>query len=235
MSKHKVRHAQKDISVFFTSFYPLCCMAQGIKAIENYNLPPFIDGSCLREPDFQHDYPAITGLCRPGFVDRLNIDDLIIYTTNKKLLGSKMLIAVLKVLEIEADHTKAFNWYESKNAIPPNNIMVPGNFVIPLEKTHGIGPWIGWGWTKEDIDEDREESLEAWGRSYEKRALESPKVAICEVFNGIKNLNKPYELRDSSVGQIFGRYLGTQTPPSMTQDEWNRFIYWLRDNTEYQV
>lgn len=235
MNKHKVKHAQDVFSVFFTSFYPLCCTAQGQKAIKTYSLPPFIDGSCRREPDFQNDYPAITGLCRPGFVDRLDVGDLVIYTTNKKLLGAKKLVAILKVLKVVPNHIIAAEWYRNKNIDLPNNIMVPDNLPMPLDKTHGIGPWIGWGWTKEEIDMDIEESLEAWDESYKKRAEENPKIAICEVLNGIKDLDKPHEMTDNVIEQVFGRYPSTQTPPSMTQEEWDRFIIWLNQNTNFKI
>lgn len=46
------------------SFRPLCSTQLELEAIEKYKLPPFIDASCRREPDFQNPLPSISALCR---------------------------------------------------------------------------------------------------------------------------------------------------------------------------
>ncbi|WP_144894303.1 hypothetical protein [Flavobacterium tiangeerense] len=52
---------------YLNSFYPLCCNSKGIKAIKMFGLPKYTDGSCRSEPDFENEFPCITGLCRLGF------------------------------------------------------------------------------------------------------------------------------------------------------------------------
>lgn len=56
----------------------------GVKAIDKYNLPAFIDGSCRREPDFENYNPSITALCRQNqFAPKLLANDIIVYITVK--------------------------------------------------------------------------------------------------------------------------------------------------------
>ncbi len=236
--KHKIHYNNQEISVFFTSFYPLCCTSYGKGAIGSpYNLPPYIDGSCRREPDFENEFPAITGLCRPGFVDRLDVDDLVIYTTNKKFLGTKRLVAILQVLEIKDDHIQASQWYVNK--VLPNNIMVEGNDPVPLEKTHFIGPWIDFAWTKKESEErdenEDQEGIDYWDATYKKRSREKSKVAICKILNGICEIHHPTLMKDDDIIGIFGRKPGTQTPPSLTQEEWDAFAGWLQKSSQFRL
>ena len=70
------------MEVFLNTFIPLAYNEFGRSNARSHNLPPFIDGSCRREPDFQNPFPAITQLCRPGkLVPRLSVGDLVIYLT----------------------------------------------------------------------------------------------------------------------------------------------------------
>ncbi len=55
-----------------------------MKAISDYNFPPFIAGSCRREPDFENDFPSITSLCRQEkFAPLLFPNDVVVYITVK--------------------------------------------------------------------------------------------------------------------------------------------------------
>jgi len=41
------------MAIYMSSFCPLICTDAGKQAAGKYKLPPFIDGSCRREPDFE--------------------------------------------------------------------------------------------------------------------------------------------------------------------------------------
>jgi hypothetical protein len=58
------------VAWFYNSFRPLLNTREGRAAIERFGLPPFIDGSCRREPDFQSEFPSISGLRCFVFVSR---------------------------------------------------------------------------------------------------------------------------------------------------------------------
>ena len=45
---------------YLVSYRPLSYNAYGRAAVYKYDLPPFIDGSCRREPDFESPFPSIT-------------------------------------------------------------------------------------------------------------------------------------------------------------------------------
>jgi hypothetical protein len=69
---------------FLATFHPLIRTSRGRKAVQEYRLPPFIDGSCRREPDFESPFPSITAICRAGnFAPRLRVDDQVVYLTVK--------------------------------------------------------------------------------------------------------------------------------------------------------
>lgn len=204
---------------YFTSFYPLCCTSAGAKAINKYHLPPYIDGSCRREPDFERDIPAITGLCRPGFSKKLEIGDIIVYSTNKKLLGEKKLVAILEVIEKAESHQDAAAWYERNGRELPNNIIVNRTQAFALDKTHQMGRWDSWVECHDNLDN--------WDKQYRERAENYPEVAICKIWKGIRELVKPRSITDDNLKMIFNRIPGTQTPPVYTDDEWHRFLVWL--------
>jgi hypothetical protein len=65
---------------FLVTYHPLVKFSGGRKAMYQHGLPPFIDGSCRREPDFESRFPSITATCRGGnFAPRLQIGDRIAY------------------------------------------------------------------------------------------------------------------------------------------------------------
>jgi len=193
--------------IYLNSFYPLCSTKHGIKAINKYGLQKYIDGSCRREPDLENELPCITGLCRPGFAEKLNEEDIIIYVTNKKGVGSRKLISVLKVTKIFESHEVAADWYIAQNKCIPNNLMVDGNRPFDLNKTHQK---MGWdAWTKQ------KQTLDTWDKSYYDRANDKGKVALCEIL--YRELNNPIQLDESK----FERKLIAQNPPVLKIEEWN--------------
>jgi hypothetical protein len=67
---------------FLATYRPLVRSLAGRQAIQEYSLPPFIDGSCRREPDFESPFPSITATCRGGnFAPRLREGDRVAYLT----------------------------------------------------------------------------------------------------------------------------------------------------------
>jgi len=208
------------MAVYFSSFYPLCCTDAGRTAVLKYGLPPFIDGSCRREPDFEHPFPALTGLCRPGFSAKLKKGEIVIYTSNIKGVGRKYLVAVLKVIETKEGHINAANWYKTKGYDLPNNLMVPGNNAIALDHTHRM---MGWGtWAKDAHD------LKSWDSFYKTRAKDDT-VAICEPWNGKVNVNSLQFFTSADVKRIFKqkKMPGTRNPAKLKDEDWNRLKDWI--------
>lgn len=192
--------------IYLNSFNPLCCNKLGLKAIENYNFPNYIDGSCRREPDFENDLPSITGLCRPGFAEKLNEKDIIVYVTNKKGIGSRKIVAVLEVIKVFKNHSQAADWYINENKVIPNNIMVNETTPFALDKTHRLH---GIRNITDDI-----ELLKHWNLIYSSRSRNKQKVAQCKVL--YKVLNTPIILDVSK----FKRKLIAQNPPILCDKEW---------------
>ena len=73
-----------DGRCFLATFRPLIHSPGGRDAARRYGLPPFIDGSCRREPDLESPFPSITATCRAGkFAPRLVVGDRVAYLTVK--------------------------------------------------------------------------------------------------------------------------------------------------------
>jgi hypothetical protein len=193
-------------TVYLNSYYPLCSTKAGRKAVLDFGFPAYIDGSCRREPDFENEFPCISSLCRPGFAEKLELDDLIVYVTNKRGIGSRNIVAVLKVIEEFENHRKAANSYLAANKSIPNNIMVDETNTLPLNKTHQKMGWDSW------IRERR--SLLDWDNSYAKRAENNKIVKKCEII--YKELHRPLKLDQTK----FNRKLIAQNPPILTNEEW---------------
>jgi hypothetical protein len=200
------------MTIYMSSFYPLCSTKKGRAAVSK-GFPEYIDGSCRREPDFQNEFPAITGLCRPGFATKLKKDDIVIYTTNKKGVGSRKIVAVLEVMDDKCkNHQDASNWYKGKGHSIPNNIMVEETKPFDLNETHQKGSWNSWIKEKKGIKE--------WDEGYKKRAKDCAEVAICRSL--YKNLIDPPELTESKMDEIFNGKPGTQNPAIVSLQEWKQ-------------
>jgi hypothetical protein len=201
------------MSVYLSSFYPLCCTILGRKAIINFpELKPFIDGSCRREPDFEHDAPSITGLCRPGFAKKLAVGDIVIYMSNKMGIGLRKLVAILEVTHKMPDHDAASRWYEIHNLAIPNNLMVDQTQCFPIFQTHQFA---------------NTNDVSIWNREYKNRSKRNPVVAICKYWNNIVDVEQPMPLTDDIQNEIFGRIPVTRNPPQLSVLEWTRFQEWL--------
>src|SRR2546421_5308272 len=130
--------------IFLNSFRPLIRYVEGQQAIATYTLPPFIDYSCRREPDFIAKYPSISALCRvEKFAPRLHEGDIAIYITCKgSYLGIKpghwRLVAILEILKRFESHADAARWYSSRGIALPRNCLVEGNSPLDIKMTAPI-------------------------------------------------------------------------------------------------
>ena len=198
-----------DVKAYLASYHPITKYKEGRSAISRFGLPPFIDYSCRKEPDFMASYPSITALCRKGkFAPRLREGDIVVYITVKgKFLGSPFrhwrLTAILEVLHRFESHQKAAKWYRANNLSLPSNCMVPGNPPIPLEKTAPISSF------KTDLDR--------WDLDYWKRSREYGDFLVCK--SQYMNLLNPSIMSDEIMMAVFGKKLGTQNPPQILLEQ----------------
>src|SRR5437899_12655029 len=128
------------MTLYLTSYRPLCHSRFGRAAVDSFGHPPFVDGSSRREPDLENYLPTISGLCRSdqyvrrsktvrrsAFVRRLAEGDVVVYLTVRSRSGGAKphchLTAVLKVLRIFQTPVKAARWYADVGLpIPTNSV-----------------------------------------------------------------------------------------------------------------
>jgi len=192
------------------TFRPLATTSQGRAASKKFGLPPYIDGSCRREPDLESAAPSISALCRGGrFAPRLSVGDCVLYITVKSSFGTTeaahhKVIALLEVIEKFPSHSDASVWYKKNGIALPSNCMVTGNKPIEYEKTSGRNE-RGW---KSHSESAR---LIFWDGTYRKRSKEHGVFLACKSI--WQALHRPPMLLDSDFIEILGRVPGTQTPP----------------------
>jgi hypothetical protein len=161
-------HAGKT-RYFLNSFHPLGATRKGRELALHLGVGPFADNSIRREPDFEHRYPSVTGLCRPHkLVSWVDVGDRIAYVT-VKYLGKRFLVALLEVAHIAPDHANAAEWYRSQGLPLPSNCVVAGN--DPLPPDHAIPRTKGL-------------TYRAWVRGYQQRASACPRFVICKAIKG---------------------------------------------------
>jgi len=211
---------------FLCSFSPLCSKPMGLEAIRNHGHPPFIDGSCRREPDLENKAPAISALCRAGkFAPRLKPGDGVVYIGKKRKYpglssGRWPLVAVLKVVERFDNHEAAASWYRLKGLKLPRNCMVDEN--PPLGLDHTSGP-KEWGC----LDESKpREVIADWDKKYKKRAKDCGTFLACKAL--CLCLEAPLMLDDERMRKIMGKIPGTQNPPAIEQEQFDRFLEMAR-------
>lgn len=186
---------------FLVTFRPLVNRKAGRVAAKQFGLPPFIDGSCRREPDFESKHPSISALCRgKNFAPRLGVGDTAVYLTTKSRWGGHpethwRLVAVLSVVARFGSHEEGAEWYRSRGLPLPSNCWVKENPPIPYERTVQDSPW------------------ETWDRAYRARARRCPVFLatdplFCELW-------QPPIVTVEMMEQAFGRVPNTLTPPSV--------------------
>jgi hypothetical protein len=183
-------------------------------AAQRHEIPPFVDGSCRREPDFQSQFPSITATCRAGkFAPRLRVGDRIAYLTVRgRYLDSQTLawrfVAVLRVTHRFDSHQAAAEWFRGQSLPLPSNCFVEGNPPMPFELTNGNPPPT----IKAHIaDWKPERVVRLWDASYRSRIASWPAFLVtrCEFLE----LRHPPEVRASDFLTTLGKIPATLNPP----------------------
>ncbi len=189
---------------YLCSFRPLAESPIGQLAVEQFKLPPFVDASCRREPDFASSYPSITALCRSSkFAPRLGIGDAVVYITRKANYFNAVqrhwrMVAILKVVASYPNHTSAAAWFTCRSLPLPSNCVVPGNPPLPLEMTDRHRP-----------------DLRRWEAIYRLRARTWGVFHICESL--FCDLHHPPAITDAMMMEVFGRIPNTRNPPAISE------------------
>src|SRR6267142_2679885 len=95
---------------YLVKYNPLTSTLGGAAAARRYRIPPYVDGSCRREPDLRLRFPSITALCRGGyFAPKLRVGDQIVYITGRENSHGRpwRLVAILRVIRFFAAHAAA--------------------------------------------------------------------------------------------------------------------------------
>lgn len=203
--------ANGNAKFFLASYRPLVHNRVGRDAVQKYGHPPFIDGSCRREPDLESRSPSITAICRCGmFAPRLRVGDRVIYMTRKHASerGVRQVVAALEVVHRFDTHQQAASWYVQQALPLPSNCMVRQNPPWALDHTdHGDG---------------KETDVYRWDLKYHSRARRHPVFLVCRPL-AVQLWTTP-AITDADLVQIFGRVPGTQTPPTIEPCEFESLL-----------
>ena len=194
--------SEASIMNYLNSYHPLVESLRGKSAIEEFEIPPYVDYSCRREPDFESEYPSITALCRKSkFAPRLSQSDVVVYITVKSRypghsVRHRRLTAIFKIIERFESHQLASEWYQDRGLNLPRNCIVKGNPPLDLNRTSNPHNY------------DR---VEKWDAVYRQRSRENGVFLICKPL--FLELCDPPVLTDDKLREIFDRIPGTQNPP----------------------
>jgi len=202
---------------YLASFRPLCSTRHGRAAVDALEIPPFVDGSCRREPDLEHEKPGISALCRGSrFAPRLKIGDRVAFvTTRGRYLDDEdagwRLVALLQVLHRFASHREAATWYRNEGLRLPSNCVIPGNRPLPLERTLGPSGYRGCSGAS---------VIEQWDAEYQQRAKKCPGFLVCTPL--MVELCSPAKIHTKDWLKWCGKVPGTQNPPEISEALWDR-------------
>lgn len=202
---------------FLVTYRPLVQTSYGRQAVRTHAIPPFIDGSCRREPDFESSFPSITATCRGGnFAPRLRAGDRVAYLTTKgKYLRDTepgwRLVSVLHVLHRFDSHGEAASWYGQQNEPLPSNCHVEGNPPKAFELTNGNPP----AEIKKRVsaEPDFTRAIRLWDSTYHQRITRWPVFLATEA--EFLNLNDPPQIHESQMREVFGYIPATLNPPKI--------------------
>ncbi len=211
---------------YLATYRPLIQTVGGRTAAHDHGLPPFIDGSCRREPDLESPFPSITAICRAGnFAPRLQESDQVVYLTVKgKYIKDQApgwrLVAVLRVIRRFPNHIRAASWYSEQGFPPPSNCLVQGNRPIAFELTSKNPP----AEVKKRLGGTANSrlALRLWDATYRTRMSEWPVFLATEA--EFLELNHPAQLRKPEFVAVFGKVPGTQNPPEINCDRLQRLV-----------
>lgn len=201
---------------YLSTYRALVRNKYGIEAISRYGIPPYVDGSCRREPDFESQFPSISTLCHGKmFAPRLNPKDRVVYFTKKGRYQNFeephwRFVAILQVSVRFENHDDAAQWYLGKKLPLPSNCMVKDNPPLSLQKT--------------DL---HKKSLEQWDRGYQYRAKKWGTFLACEILY-LELYNPPVITQDQMLS-IFDRIPATRNPPAITEVEYLRLTKFLEE------
>ncbi|HVG20144.1 MAG TPA: hypothetical protein VNI02_13925 [Blastocatellia bacterium] len=208
------------VSYYLNSYRPLCFNPTGRAAITKHGLPPFIDGSCRREPDFESKAPSISALCRKEkFAPRLIPNDHIIYTIVQLLYDGEpgwALVASLNVIEQFKSHEAAANWYGAQKYVLPSNCLIPDNPPQPFHLTtqklpKEVAARVG-------NTPDPVLAVRLWDATYSRRARDCGLFLACRT--DFLELWHPPILRLSDFLNVFGKKPSTQNPPKISLEQY---------------
>jgi hypothetical protein len=209
------------------SFRPLCSNQLGIIAINNYHFPPFIDGSCRREPDFQNTFPSITSLCRKSrFAPHLKKDDIIVYMTVRgkfpPFKKGHHLVAILQVNKVFKNHKDGFKWYSKKKLPIPSNCLVQNNLPYMFDQT--IGNLNSKKLEKRYLLFSPQKQLiygrarlKNWDNNYWKISTQWP--CFIKTTSIYLNYCDPPQITRNDFNRIFGKIPNTQTPKKISKKQ----------------
>ena len=203
---------------FLATYRPLIHTGAGRRAVQEYGLPPFIDGSCRREPDFESPFPSITATCRAGgFAPRLRPGDTVAYLTVKGTYGGDTqpgwrMVAVLHVVERFETHDLAAEWYRSKGFALPSNCIVAGNPPEPLEVTNGNPPPEIK--RRFSVTSRPKLAVRLWDRGYRQRVARWPVFFVCEAT--FLDVHAPPQISEADLVAVFDRVPGMLNPPAIS-------------------
>ena len=198
---------------FLATYRPLVRSASGRHAIQEHALPPFIDGSCRREPDFESPFPSITATCRGrNFAPRVQVGDRVMYLTVRGRYPGDMengwrSVAILRVVHRFDSHDEAAVWYREQRQPLPSNCFAEGNPPKPLELTNGDPPKE----VKRREESDPVRVIRLWDSTYRQRIARWPVFLVTEA--EFMELNHPPQLVEAQMRAIFGRIPSTLNPP----------------------
>ncbi len=193
---------------YLNSYAPLVASNAGREASKQFAIPPFVDGSIRREPDLEHEFPAISCLCRADkFAPRLIEGDVVAYMLRKETYGTgraqRRLTALLRVIAIHKSHTEGSKWYVDRGLRLPNNCMVHGNSAMPFEHSHRR--------VRTSNTLAASQTYKDWDIGYRARAMKFGTFVICQSLYCDLTWNSP-EILDSHLIQAFGQVPGTRNP-----------------------
>jgi hypothetical protein len=203
---------------YINSYAPLAITRAGRYASEAYGIPPFVDGSIRREPDFEHPFPAITCLCRgKNFAPRLCVGDIVAYVTKtgefREPFRHQRLAAILRVIKVLDSHASAATWYRQELLSLPNNLMIVGNSAFPLSQSHRICGTCG----------GRKRTHAEWDAEYRRRAREFGTVVVCEPLYCDLSWNARV-IEGEQFKMALGEVPATRNPGARTLNEFRRLV-----------
>lgn len=124
--------------IYLLLYSPLANSTYGRGVAARNGIPPYVDASCRREPDFELPSPFISGLCRPAFIAALAVGDVLVYITKKSAVHreGRRLVAVLQMSTVFGSHADAAIWYQGCGIRVPHSCIVPGNDPLPIHLTN---------------------------------------------------------------------------------------------------